>query len=81
MKTIIRKAEVKKGKIWIASNSSPVTDPGEVYKSLASDMAAKDIGKAAYIKSIKRSNNYDGTQNYTVTYDNNVRAVYTVDVY
>ena len=56
-------------------------DRERVYKSLASDIAAKHIGKARYISRISRRNNYDGTQTYTVNYDNGTRAVYIVDIY
>lgn len=52
-----------------------------VYKSLSTDFAARYIGKAQYIKSIRRRNNYDGTQTYTVNYNNGTRAVYVVSIY
>ena len=56
-----------------------LTDVTEVYKSLAQALIAKKINNCSYIKSIKRVNNYDGTQNITITYDNNVRNIYTVE--
>lgn len=53
----------------------------EALRSLASDLAAKYIGKASYVKRITRRNNYDGTQTYVVTYDNDSRATYITDIY
>lgn len=57
------------------------TDAGAVIERLAADLAAKYIGKAPYIKSVKRRNNYDGTQLYTVSYDTGYRMEYVVSVY
>ena len=74
-----RTIETKDGKKWVETYKQ--TDNAEALHSLASDLAAKYIGKAAYVKSIKRRNNYDGTQTYTVTYDNNCRAIYVTDIY
>ena len=54
---------------------------GDVIERLAGDLAAKYIGKAPFIKSIKRRNNYDGTQLYTVFYDNGYKIEYTVSIY
>lgn len=51
----------------------------EVYRYLANDLIAKKLNQCTYIRSIKRRNNYDGTQTVTVTYDNDVRAIYTVE--
>lgn len=61
------------------------TSTGEdALHSLASELAAKYIGKAAYIRSIKRVNNFDGTKTYTVTYASDCgggRSIYTTDIY
>ena len=76
MKTIQRIVEVKTGKKWDVSRI--VTDELEVYQSLSADIIAKKIKSATWVKSIKRVNNYDGTQNITVTYDNDCRSIYTV---
>lgn len=54
---------------------------GDVVERLAGDLAAKYIGKAPFIKSIKRRNNYDGTQLYTVFYNNGYKIEYTVSIY
>lgn len=54
------------------------TDAAQVYEYLAHDLIAKKINACRYIKSIKRRNNYDGTQQITIIYDNNTKAEYTV---
>lgn len=69
----------KNGKTYVLDYTC--TDAGTVVERLAGDLAAKYIGKAPYIRSIKRRNNYDGTQLYTVTYDNGYRIEYTVSIY
>lgn len=79
MSGTIRTIEVKKGSRW--EQTYTCTDTEQNLHSLASDLAAKYIGKALYVKSIKRRNNYDGTQTYTVTYDNESRSIYTTDIY
>lgn len=76
MRTIQKIVEIKEGRNWAASYTE--TNEAEIYKSLATDLINKKIHAAAYIKSIKRVPNYDGTQKITVTYDNDCRAVYTV---
>lgn len=50
----------------------------DVYKDLASNLAAKKIHQCSYIRSIKHRCNYDGTRTYTVLYTNNVKREYTV---
>lgn len=50
----------------------------EIYKRLADAVIAKKVCGCRYIKSIKRRNNYDGTCEITITYDNRVRNIYTV---
>lgn len=66
---------------WQASTSDPMTG-AEVYRALAEDLMYKYIHKASFIKSIKRKNNYDGTQEVIVTYDctesYKVRAIYQI---
>lgn len=76
MRTIQKTVEVKEGRSWRPSYTE--TNETEIYKSLATDLINKKIHAAAYIKSIKRTPNYDGTQNIIVAYDNDCRAVYTV---
>lgn len=53
-------------------------DEKQVYEDLAHELIAKKINQCTYIRSIKRHNNYDGTENITVSYDNNVRRIYTI---
>lgn len=76
MRNIQKIVETKSGSKWEVTYTC--TDEKEVYDSLAHDLIAKKINACTYIRSIKRNNNYDGTQNITISYDNNVRAVYTV---
>ena len=79
-----RAFQIKEGKTW----TTTFTSEGEhALQFLASELAAKYVGKASYIRSIKRRNNYDGTQTYIVTYNPDVgggkvgRSVYTTDIY
>lgn len=69
----------KEGKKYIVDFVN--TDAGDAIERLAGDLAAKYIGKAPFIKSIKRRNNCDGTQLYTVFYDNGYKIEYTVSIY
>lgn len=71
----VRIAQKKTGKTWI--NTYTDINPETVYKSLASDIIAKKINKARYIKSIKRVQHYTHVE-IIVSYDNNVRSVYYV---
>lgn len=78
MDNIIKRiAQKKTGKTW--SDTYIDTDTASVYKSLSHDLIAKKINACTYIKSIKRIQNYDGTNTVIVTYDNNTRSVYTID--
>lgn len=52
-----------------------------ILEGLAYDLAAKYIGKAQRIRSIRRRQNYNGTQTYTVYYEDGRRCIYTVDLY
>ena len=70
-----RIAQKKTDKTWI--NTYIDTDNASVYKSLASDIIAKKINQARYIKSIKRVQHYTHVE-IIVTYDNNVRSLYYV---
>lgn len=69
----IRIAQKKNGKTWI--NTYIDNDAASVYKSLASDIIAKKINQARYIKSIKRIQHYSHVE-IIVSYDSNVRSVY-----
>ena len=69
--------EVKNnGKYEISNTCNDVT---EVYKSLANDMISKKLNQCTYIKSIKRTPLYNGFDRITVTYDNQVRRIYTIE--
>ncbi|MCR4671956.1 MAG: hypothetical protein K5637_01800 [Lachnospiraceae bacterium] len=78
MKDIRRVVYCKQGNQWVPDQYIE-DDPGEVYRKLARDMVAKKLHQCTYIKSIKDACNCDGTRDITITYDNNVRAVYTVE--
>ena len=67
---------VKSGRTWNESYRN--TNPAEVYESLSIALINKKIHACKYITSIKRVNNYDGTQTITVMYDNDVKTVYIV---
>ena len=54
----------------------------EVWKDLAHELMAKKLERCAYIRSIKRVNNYDGTNTIIVSYAADCgggRRVYTVE--
>ena len=69
----MRIAQKKHGKSWL--NTYTDTDAENVYRSLASDIIAKKINQARYIKSIKRIQHYTHVE-IIVSYDSNVRSVY-----
>ena len=77
----IRNFQVKNGKNW----ETTLTQDGlTALDFLATELAAHFIGKASYIRSIKRRNNFDGTKTYTITYSDDIgggRAVYLTDIY
>ena len=62
---------------WKTINT--IFDPVEIHKQLAHDIIAKKLHKCTYIRTIKDICNYDGTRNVIITYDNNVRRVYTIE--
>lgn len=72
----MRIAQKKNGKTWI--NTYTDNNPDTIYKSLASDVIAKKINQARYIKSIKRIQHYTHVE-IIVTYDNDVRSLYYVN--
>ena len=65
-------------RVWV--DESINDNPEQVYSSLAKDMVAKKLHKCGYIQSIRERSNYDGTRDVTVTYDNGVRRVYTIEM-
>lgn len=85
MKAPYMQTQVKEGRNWVMRHDND--HPETVIRKLATELAAKYIGKSSYIKSIRRVNNHDGTQTYTVTYydsvsgRSDVRSVYIVDIY
>ena len=76
MREIKREFQIRSGNKWGTTHET--TDPAEVYEFLSRDLIAKKINACTYIKSIKRVNNYDGTQTITVTYDSATRNIYTI---
>lgn len=78
MRTISRVAQKKVGRCW--KETYRTENEAEVYEALANDLIAKKLNNASSIKSIRRNSNYDGTQEIIVTYDMDVRAIYTVRI-
>ena len=76
MREIKREFQIRSGNKW--GTTFETTDPAEVYEFLTSDLIAKKLNACTYIRSIKRTNNYDGTQTIVVTYENVTRNVYTI---
>lgn len=80
MECQIRKAG---SKAWETTYTSE--DKEHVLEMLACDLAAKYLGHAPYVKSIKRKQNYDGTATYTVVHtlseDQDQRTLYTAPIY
>ena len=50
-----------------------------IYDRLAHDMIAKKINRCTWITSIKRTPLYNGFDRITVTYNNKVRNIYTIE--
>lgn len=76
MKQIQKTVELRvKGQYYVQNT---VTDTFRIFSELASDLIAKKINHCRYIRSVKRVDNYDGTMDIIVTYDNSTRSVYTV---
>lgn len=69
--------EVKNGKTYEISSVNE--NRAEVYESLARDMVNKKLCACTYIKSIKRTQLYNGYEKIIVNYDNNVRCVYVIE--
>ena len=73
---IQRLIEVKQDNKW--TQTDVLTDEKEIYDSLTHDLIAKKLCGCSWIKSIKRTQHYDGYITVTVTYNNSCRALYTV---
>ena len=78
-KEISRICYAKEDNTWIETFKE--TDVAAVEHWLLNDLIAKKMHKCKYIKSIKEHCNYDGTRTFTIYYDNNVKNVYTVEMY
>lgn len=76
MRNIERVAQKKVGNKWETTHI--MTDQFEIYRALSNDLIAKKLNGCSYIRSIKRTPNYDGTQTIVVLYNNGVKATYTV---
>ena len=50
----------------------------EIYGPLTNEIIAKKINNCKWIKSIRRKPLYNGYQEITVIYDNNVKAIYKI---
>lgn len=70
-------------KAWTTTYTND--DPQHVLQMLADDLAAKYIGHASRVKSIKRRQTYLGTCEYTVVHhvtdSQECRTIYTAPVY
>lgn len=67
---------VKKDGKWLVNLI--ITDPITIYKNLLDDFINQKYG-AKFITRIRRRQNYDGTVTFTVWYDNDVKADYTIE--
>lgn len=79
MGKVKRVCQVKENGKYKTAKLDYDTDEKEVYKSLLHDLIAKKFNGCTYITRIVKRNNYDGTITVTVTYDNGVRNIYTVE--
>ena len=51
----------------------------EIHELLMKELISKYLWHATYIRRIVDRNNYDGTREVTVYYDNDSRAIYTLN--
>lgn len=79
MKQESRIIEKRAGKKWIPDPDLTTFDAARIHEHLMHDLIAKKLHACRYITGIKDRTNYDGTRTITVTYDNGVRAVYTIE--
>lgn len=69
----------KQGNEWVETWA---TEGERVYEDLAKDLIAKKLENCTYIRSIKRKQNYDGTNTITVNYTPDCgggRRIYTIE--
>ena len=69
--------EAKSGHTW--QHLRTVTEPEEIFRSLAHDLTAKHLHHAPYVRRICDKCNYDGTRTITVYYSDDVRRVFIVN--
>ena len=77
MRDLKKIVEVKNGNKWVISHET--TDTNEIYRSLSRDLIAKKFNGCTYIKSIKKTPNYDGTNTVKVYHDNGVKVTYIIE--
>jgi len=81
MKDISEVYEVKQAGKWVETYRTEHRDI--VYERLTHDLVAKYLEKCSYIKSIRRTQNYDGTITITIYMQHGSagaeRAVYTIE--
>lgn len=73
---ISEKVYLKDGNKWNERHTTE--DPATVYESLSRVLRAKYIHRAAWVKRITDTTNYDGTRTITAYYDNGCKSVFTV---
>lgn len=71
--------EKKSGRNWVEDPNLTTFDAARIHEHLMHDLIAKKLHACQYITGIKYRPNYDGTRTITITYDNGVRAVYTIE--
>lgn len=82
MRTTKMTGYVKKGRTWVPDGYEVIADTKEgeaaVYERLSSYLVSKYIHKASWVKNIKRTNLYDGTQKIVITQDNDFRMEFII---
>ena len=71
--------EERTGRKWI--ETAVYTDAAEVYNSLSHDLIGKKLNKCTWIKSIKKTPLYNGTDKIVVDYGNGTRSIYIVETH
>lgn len=77
MKDVKRVTYIKRGGEW--TDAYIDDDPIDVYKDLISCFESKFLLGSKSIGRITRNNNFDGTENITVYYKNDVKYVFTIE--
>lgn len=68
--------EEKQGNKYVQTWAS--NDEAQIYNDLAHELISKKINQCTWIKSIKRTQLYNGYQKIVVYYDHGGRRVYTI---